>query len=1139
MDTPLLEIRLFGAFGAWLEGQPLPPLRSRGEKWLLALLALRPGGAVSREWLSATLWPNSNTAMALYNLRRCLTNLRGALGAETNLLLAPTPKTLCLDRANVRVDVADFDAAIAAGGIEDLEQAAALYRGPLLETCTEEWVLSERIEREHTYLSALATLAAHWACVNQPAAAVRCLRLVIAADPLREANHATLMQALADCGDYAAVSQVYRDLRLLLHQELNIAASAETDALYRRLRQQARQVALRPSAPRALPHRRLPVPLTNLVGREAEIAQVVDCLRNGRMVTLLGSGGIGKTRLAIAAAEALAPDCPDGVWFVEMTSLTDPALVVQTVARALGVKEAASRPLVETLAAKVASRSLLLILDNCEHLRDACATLADALLSRCSALRLLATSREALAIVGEFRYHTPSLALPPPASPNHPSGSGEKDPAWLMEYGGMRLFVERAMQVRPSFRLTTRNVASVLRVVRRLDGIPLAIELAAARMGSLSIAEIQTRLQDCFAFLESGHRTAVPRHQTLRALIDWSYDLLNAREKALLQRLSVFAGGWTLEAAEHVTSEPDSVSSANDADLRRANPTREDPDAAVTPQCTFQNPKSKIQNPAVLDPLTALVDKSLVMFEEQQGEAHYRLLETMRQYAGDRLAESGEAETYRSRHRDYFLALAEDAKEKLTGPEQGLWLDRLETEHDNLRQALTFCAEGPNGSDEGLRMGAALQHFWYTRGYLREGRDRLTALLERSEARQHTKAYAEVLTGVASLCHRQGEYSAAQVMHEKSLVIMRKLGDRRGVAQSIANLGLLAYRRGDYSTARSMHQESLAIRRDLGDRHSIAYSLSNLGTLAYYQGDYASADSLHQESLQINRESGDRWWIAITLQNLGLVACDQGDYAKSQSLHEESLAIRKDLGDRWGIAMSLRNLGLVARNQGDCVRARSLLEESLAIWRELGDRSAISLALGDLGSAAYGQGDGVKARSLQEESLAIRRELGDRWGMAMSLGNLGLVACDVGDYVTARSLLNESLEIRMQLGDRSGIALCLGNLGRLAYCQGRDASDRPANEPGVDMRRELADNPGIRGSLEYLAGRRVVPAEYKQAARSWGAAERLREEIGAPMPPIERHEHGRTVAEVRAALGEIDFAAAWAEGRTMTLTRLF
>ena len=614
--------------------------------------------------------------------------------------------------------------------------------------------------------------------------------------------------------------------------------------------------------------------------------------------------------------------------------------------------------------------------------------------------------------------------------------------------------------LRADFAVTAANAPSVARLCHRLDGIPLALELAAARVRAMPVQQIEARLDDRFRLLTGGARTALPRHQTLRGLIDWSYDLLNAQERALLARFSVFAGGATLEAAESV--------------------------------CVGEG----LEAWDVLDRMVSLVDKSLVIYDEQEGQSRYRLLETVRQYAAERLEEQGERQTYRQRHRDHFLTLAEEAKVKFEGPEQGRWLNRLETEHDNLRQALTVCLEEGAGAEPGLRLGAALVAFWDIRGHLTEGRERLTALQARPEAQEYTNARADALNGAGWLACIQGDNASARSLYEEVLAIRRELGDRQGVAESVNYLGVTAFLQGDYATARSLYEESLAIRRELSDRKGIAISLNDLGHLALdCQIDSASARSLFEESLEIFRELGDKQGISALLNNLGKVAKYQRDYASARSLYQESLDIGREVGILPNVAFSLLQLGDVATLMGDYAAARSLAHESLTILRELGHKRGAADVLGHLGKLASLLCEHDSARSLHQESLEISRELGDRPGTAASLNSLGNISRDQGDYASARSLYERSLDITRELGDRQGIAYCLESFASLSV--------------GDDNR--------------------VL------AVRLWGAAERLREEIGSPLAPAEQEEHERAVPAARQALGEEAFDAAWAEGRAMTM----
>jgi predicted ATPase/DNA-binding SARP family transcriptional activator len=1029
--APPLAIRLFGPFEVRVNGVPIPRLRSRKGEWLLALLALR-AGAVERNWLAGTLWPDSAAIHALASLRRSLTDLRRALGPEAGCLRAPTPRTLCLDLSGAAVDVVAFDAAIARGDLPSLESAVSLYQCPLLEECAETWAFEERQAREQAYLGALETLAAHAMARGDPGAAEHPLRLAVAVDPSRESSQRALMQALAADGSYAAALLVYRDLRLLLHRELNATPDSETKALFQQLQVEASRRAQAPSsapvsvpaAPlaRSLQHPlfrspeasadNLPIQLTSFIGREREMAEVNRLLASNRLLTLTGPGGCGKTRLALQVAVDLPAAYADGVWLVELAAVADPALVPQSVSAALGVREEPGRPLTQTLLDYLRPRSLLLVVDNCEHLLAACAQLAALLLRACPQLSLLASSREGLGIMGERTYRVPSLTLPdlehlPPVES-------------LQEFEAVQLFTDRAALCHPAFVVTPANTAAVAQICHRLDGIPLAIELAAARVKALPVEKIAERLDDDrFRLLTGGSRTAPPRQQTLRALIDWSYDLLMDAERTLLRRLAVFSGGWSLEAAEGV--------------------------------CTGDG----IEGGEVLDLLTSLVAKSMVQYEGREGEARYRLLETLRQYSQDRLLESGETEVVRGRHRDWYLGFAEQAEPGLWGPDQVEWFNRLEGDQDNLRAALAWSHAEAGTGEQGLRLVGALWELWDHRGYWREGRGWMERALARAAALGRTAARAKALSGAGEMAWHQGDYAAGRSLLEESVAIWRELGEKRGLADALNHLGWVAGCEGSCAEQHSLQTESLAIWRELGDKWGIAESLLGLGNVAWHQGDYQAARVRYEESLMLCREAGKKRGVANALGNLADMAYSEGNFGVAHAFHEESLAIRQELGDRGGFASELHSLG----------------------------------------DEALGRGDYGTARSHFEESLAIRKELGNRRGMAHAVRSLGRVACRQGDYGAARALYQESLAIHRELGDKSGLA------------------------------RLLADFAGL------AAGQRQA----QRAARLLGAAEALCEAIDAGPPVTSSTEEVGIKAEVRAELGEAVFAAAWAEGRAMTL----
>ena len=656
----------------------------------------------------------------------------------------------------------------------------------------------------------------------------------------------------------------------------------------------------------------LPQQATTFVGRDRELAELRRLQAGTRLLTLTGSGGCGKTRLSLQLAADSLEQFPDGAWLVEFASLADPGLVPQTVATELGLKEVPGEPISLTLAEHLKDKRLLLLLDNCEHLLDGCAQLANALLRKCAQVSIIASSREALGMGGEQSFRVPSLSIPD-VDPAHTPDS-------VALFDAVQLFIDRAQLARPDFEINQQNAATLASICYRLDGIPLAIELAAARVRSMALEEINQRLDQRFSLLTGGPRTALPRQQTLRSLIDWSYDLLNATEQALFCRLALFSGGWTLEAAEQVCG-GDSV------DI--------------------------VEATLVLDLLTSLTDKSLVLAEERSGTTRYRLLETVRQYARDRLLDSGAAGTWRDRHLAYFLAVAKAAEPHLTGADQKAWLDRLETEHDNFRSALTWSSAAGSDSASGLALAGALFQFWNVRGFFGEGYGVLSGLLAREPTAQAAETRAKAVHAAGVMAWRQGDYPVAWKLHEESLAIRRTLGDRNGIAASLNSLGALAYDENDYPAARAMYEESLAIRRELGDRWGIAVSLNNLGNVASDQNDYATARASYEASLAMMRELGDQRGIANALNNLGRLASRQRDYAAARALHEESLSIRRELGDRWGIASSLNNLGNVAYAQGDYVAARTLDQQSLVVQHALGDRRGIAYTMESLAAVAY------------------------------------------------------------------------------------------------------------------------------------------------------------------------------------------
>jgi predicted ATPase len=670
-----------------------------------------------------------------------------------------------------------------------------------------------------------------------------------------------------------------------------------------------RLVPLEITAPRAQ---------TGFVGRDGEIAEGVLCLGSARLLTLTGSGGCGKTRLAIQLANTIGGQYPDGVWLVELAAISDPRLVPQTVAAVLGVREQPGRSLLDTLSTTLRSRRLLVVLDNCEHVIEAAAPLAKALLSSCPNLRILATSREALRIPGEISRRVPSLSLPGP-------GRRGSD---AMKSEAVRLFVDRAKALVPAFALNAGNTDAVAQICIRLDGIPLAIELAASRVKLLTPGEIASRLDDSFRLLTGGPGRALPRHQTLQALIDWSYDLLSDTERLLLRRLSVFAGGWSVEAAEAVCVD--------------------DPGSRARPGIA-------IAREDILDLMTALMEKSLVIVEDE-ASMRCRFLETVRQYAGRKLEESGEAAALRDRHGDHFITVAEQGRKGDLAER----LKSLEREHDNFRAALDWSCKADGRAQVGLKIAESIGSFWSIRGYFSEGRTYLTQLLERGAAAP-AELRSRALRWVGNMAWLEGRFEESERGYGSALALSEEAGDKVGIAIALCGLGNVARHRRDYDRARDALEKSLAIYRELEDRDGIAALLNNLGALASNENQIDRAIALYREALAISRDMGDKWGIASRLGNLAEVTMYHGETDEAAAMHRESLALWVEIGDPRSIAEGLEMFVETLCAQGRMDLAARLLgaveslREAIGAPRPPVDQGTIQKALDSARSALGAQ----------------------------------------------------------------------------------------------------------------------------------------------------------------------------------------
>ncbi|GHO77935.1 hypothetical protein KSD_57060 [Ktedonobacter sp. SOSP1-85] len=1014
-----LQIWLLGGFRVSVHSQMIADQvwqSQRKVRALLQLLALSPGHRRHSEQVMEALWPEAEHGKAMNNLHRILFDTRRVLepgltsGAESAYLQWQDDHLVLRSPDHLWVDATTFEARCKeARKTKDpahYTDALALYTDDLLpQDVYVDWIASHRDRLRLLHLDMLREMAQLHLARREILLAIQVLERLVVRDPFQEDMQRELMRLYAVSGQRYQARRSYQQLKEALAKD-EWAPDPLTTTLYNDIG--TGRIAPDPSLviDRKIPMQQ-PSPAivldkqrTNLsshaapfIGRQKEIEAVEVLLSTTRLLTLTGPGGCGKTRLAEQVAQTCMTTYSDGVWLVALAPVTDSHLVPQAVAIALGIQEHPGQPLIETLVNELQSKHMLLLLDNCEHQVQTCAQLITTLLESCPRLTVLATSRRPLKTLNETIWRIPLLSTPDP----------ERLPPLeeLPTYDAIQFFLERAGAMGQTFHLTSQNAPAIVAICHRLDGIALAIELAARRVQVASVDQIAVRLDDCFAALAPAKGATLSPHQTLQMAIDWSHSLLSPAEQVLFRRLSVFAGGWMLEEAEQVCVE---------------------------------KPGGQRK---VLGWLSELVDASMVETSPcQNSSKRYRLLEVIRQYSEKKCRAAGEWKALCLRHAACYLQLAETAEPALFGTDQETWLNRLEAEHENLLAALRRANERKAAAYE-VRLAGALWRFWHQRGYLSEGLDVLKrALAGQSEAGSiSASARAKALNGAGILTYLLGDVDQAVAFYEEALTLYRATGEKLFAAAVLSNLGMVAHYQGEHERALALYGEALALSRQSGDDWRTATVLNNLGMLLKDQGRYREATPLTEESLALFRKAGDLNNAAGILNNLAILLMMQGEFAQATVLFEESVAQLRQKHHKMGILDGLQNLARLAQRQGQYERARQVLQETLSLSQELKDEWGLAEELYLLGLCAYGQSNYQEAQECYQQSLRLQRKVGWRQEEAAVLIALGTLHAVQERFLEARTHYEQGLRLGYQVHDRAIQAEALEGLAALAAAQ--------------------------------------------------------------------------------------------------------
>ncbi|HJR81089.1 MAG TPA: BTAD domain-containing putative transcriptional regulator [Anaerolineales bacterium] len=993
---------------------------SAGRRKAVALLAYLAvdGGMQTRDSLSALLWPDYTQSKAFTNLRHTLWEIQQAIGDGW---IEADRETIGLHaEADISVDVHQFETLLTQGCSQDdasrriplLADSVKLYRNNFLTGFSlkdapgfNEWAFAKSEELRRQLAEALTSLSEDHGGLGQAEQAIPYARRLVALDPLNESAHRLLMQVYIQAGQHSAALKQYQTCEKILRKELNLNPQPETRALYNKIRKgDVKPVLIEKPAEAKAPQHNLPYQISSLIGREIERDEIRNLVLRNRLVTLVGAGGIGKTKLALHVGQTVLNDYPDGVWWIALDSLFDPALVPQTVASVFDIRETSHNSLIERLIESLRLKTSLLIFDNCEHLLDASANLIHTLLTNCPNLKVLATSRETLGVAGEATYALPSLSVPEQEETSLENSS---------EYESVQLFAERAALAISSFKLAKENIRTVVEICRKVDGLPLAIELAAARVNILQVEEILKQLHDSFALLAIDHRTVSPRHQTVRASLDWSWRLLSEAEQLFLQQLSVFAGGWTLESAWAIC----------DGD--------------------------------VLELTGALVKKSLIVVNQDSGrETRYRFHEIVREYALEKLVESGNQDKIRTRHLNYYVNFSEQAELALRGPARVEWLDRLNAERNNIRAALHWAEE--TNVEAGLCITGWLRRYWEISD-LREGTRWLETFLQKKESNDVPLARATALLTYGWLLTWLQQFSKAHAITEESLALFRTAGNPQGIADAMISLANILQFMDDWDSGNELLHQALTLVQSLGDSWREANVYYFLG---WDRRDAERGLAYWEKALRLYRKSGDQIALANLLGVSGQHRAQYGDIELGEKYIDEAMSLwqfnrRANIWENTRIAKSI-----IALIRGDHEQAYKLLEEALLAVKDTGNKMSYLWVRVRMGHVALRAGRLDEAHEILAETACDFHKDDYKIGVVVALEGMASLYSMVDKPDRAGRLIGFADAERKKIKDTRPnieqadvdkiISACLAKMGEVGFSDSYDEGQAMSMDEAVN-----------------------------------------------------------------------------------------